>query len=312
MPRYFHRAVQGRLLNCERFEIITSITELCRGSMQEPPGDSQSLTDLLPQELLDHIIDYLHNDKRSLSRTCLVAKTWLYPSSYHLFSTVVIHLKRHLYDTTNKILRFIDLLEYSTRVSPYVRDLRISCRDTSPTNVFFDLSHLSRILAPLTKLQYLSLTGFSLLLPTPSSISDFPRYQNLATLSLEGLHYCRQAFSSLLDLFTQIDELRCTQVVSLGSLSAWDLIDLRRAEVVIGAVIFDGCTRKQMMGLLDILSSAVGFETLQCISFRDIHLDDIRAVDACLSATLNLQILHLDLPDRWFSWDPPETSVGAL
>jgi len=44
----------------------------------------------LPQELLDAIIDHLHNDESSLYACSLVCSSWTSPSQYHLFSKIRI------------------------------------------------------------------------------------------------------------------------------------------------------------------------------------------------------------------------------
>ena len=54
----------------------------------------------LPQELVDHTIDFLHNDKSALAACSLVCCAWVWPSRSHLFRSVHIsylqyHRKRH-------------------------------------------------------------------------------------------------------------------------------------------------------------------------------------------------------------------------
>ena len=42
----------------------------------------------LPEELLDHIVDLLHDDSDALQSCCLVAKSWIPRTRKHLFSNV--------------------------------------------------------------------------------------------------------------------------------------------------------------------------------------------------------------------------------
>lgn len=65
----------------------------------------------LPQELIDRILDFLHNDPQSLSQCRTVCKCWLPCASYHLFDRL----------TVDRLLG----LSRST-VMPYVRSLRIN------------------------------------------------------------------------------------------------------------------------------------------------------------------------------------------
>ena len=45
----------------------------------------------VPQELIDTIIDHLHDDPPSLLACGLATKKWLPSSRYHLFSRVALH-----------------------------------------------------------------------------------------------------------------------------------------------------------------------------------------------------------------------------
>jgi len=42
----------------------------------------------LPREILDLIVDYLHDDPTSLGSCCLVSKSWIHPARTHLFAAV--------------------------------------------------------------------------------------------------------------------------------------------------------------------------------------------------------------------------------
>ena len=45
----------------------------------------------LPCELLDHIVDFLHNDQTSLKKCCLVSKSWIPRSRKCLFAVIRFH-----------------------------------------------------------------------------------------------------------------------------------------------------------------------------------------------------------------------------
>lgn len=42
----------------------------------------------LPQEMIDHIIDFLHDDSVTLNRCCLVSRSWIKPTRTHIFNYV--------------------------------------------------------------------------------------------------------------------------------------------------------------------------------------------------------------------------------
>jgi len=50
----------------------------------------------LPAELLDHIVDHLHNIKSTLRNCCLVSKSWIPRARKHLFAEVWFNTGEHL------------------------------------------------------------------------------------------------------------------------------------------------------------------------------------------------------------------------
>ena len=55
----------------------------------------------LPPELLDHIVDLLHDDRRSLKNCCLVSKSWIPRARKNLFANVEFHNHMHLFSWKN-------------------------------------------------------------------------------------------------------------------------------------------------------------------------------------------------------------------
>ncbi|KAF9044510.1 hypothetical protein BDZ89DRAFT_935760, partial [Hymenopellis radicata] len=58
-----------------------------------------------PAELLDHVVDHLHNDPRTLLACSLAGSPLLNASRYHLFTD--LHIKPH----TRSLFRLIDILQ---------------------------------------------------------------------------------------------------------------------------------------------------------------------------------------------------------
>ena len=50
----------------------------------------------LPPEILDHIIDSLHDDPKTRRNCCLVAKSWIPRTRKHLFSYIRFSSSKHL------------------------------------------------------------------------------------------------------------------------------------------------------------------------------------------------------------------------
>lgn len=75
---------------------------------------------LLPQELIDRIIDQLHEDKSALASCALVNKQWVYRSHYHLFHTITLRAdKEYIID------KFLDSIHCQIpRIRPFYLDVR--------------------------------------------------------------------------------------------------------------------------------------------------------------------------------------------
>ena len=50
----------------------------------------------LPEELLDHVVDLLHDTRYALGDCCLVSKSWIPRTRKHLFASVEFHIEAHL------------------------------------------------------------------------------------------------------------------------------------------------------------------------------------------------------------------------
>jgi len=50
----------------------------------------------LPVEMLDHVVDHLHDTKRALRNCCLVSRSWIPRTRKHLFVEVKLQTKKHL------------------------------------------------------------------------------------------------------------------------------------------------------------------------------------------------------------------------
>ena len=76
-------------------------TLLCRSLAKE----QRSRLPILPQELIDMIIDYLHRDKITLAACGLVCRGWLCASRHHLFSKIMLSAHKE-----SRIWSLLDLL----------------------------------------------------------------------------------------------------------------------------------------------------------------------------------------------------------
>ena len=71
----------------------------------------------LPQEILDQVIDFLHDDKKALAGCSLVAHAWLHPARSHLFHRLRLQ--------PQSFARAAQLLAQKPCIAGYVRELKI-------------------------------------------------------------------------------------------------------------------------------------------------------------------------------------------
>jgi hypothetical protein len=97
--------------------------------------------DLLPQEITDHIIDFLHDDREALYACSLVCRKWVPSSRTHLFWAV----------RSSGTPTFSRLLEFTPQIGLYVRDLSVyydAAREVVPerlVNLWLSLKNLSKL-----------------------------------------------------------------------------------------------------------------------------------------------------------------------
>ena len=158
--------------------------------LDEPLQTSPAVLDITPTrfagEVIDIIIDFLHDDKHELGTCALVCKSWLPASRYHLFRSITIR--------SHNIGQFVQLMRcrYTTFPS-YTVHLDIGVKNRS----FFTprSSHISLILR-LLPLCYLGMTHVNLDQNSLGrSLNDFKAITALE-FTFVGLSTC----GSLLDI----------------------------------------------------------------------------------------------------------------
>ena len=63
----------------------------------------------LPPEILDYIVELLHDDKTVLKRCCVVSKSWIPRTRKHLFANIRLFTKKHLESWKKNISRSFNL-----------------------------------------------------------------------------------------------------------------------------------------------------------------------------------------------------------
>lgn len=172
----------------------------------------------LPPEVVDYIIDFLHDDTRALKACVLTCRVWLSSARHHLFSSLLIRERR--------LLRFLAFAENTPHVGLHVRSLALMGeqpqfpdRSTRPALTHAFLGRLFKLLPDLQHLSLLAmllkpyLPQFSVgVLPqtyyTPPLPSPVYRLQTL-TMMYAGSHldHTYDDFINFLHLFASIREL---------------------------------------------------------------------------------------------------------
>ena len=84
------------------------------------PHSSMPVLPVIPQELFDMIIDFLHNDVAALCSAGLVCKSWLHASRFHLFS--YLELSALIVHNVNG---WEVICAEGSTIPPYILELRI-------------------------------------------------------------------------------------------------------------------------------------------------------------------------------------------
>ena len=119
-------------------------------------GQSTSIHDL-SQELLDEIIDHLHDDKHSLSACCEVSTSFQRRAQQHIFREITF--KSNCRGPAHRIIRtrhFYNIVQNRPHIANYVRRLEIAVTPSDNTWIYEDDTFL-RIVSQLDAMEEISL-----------------------------------------------------------------------------------------------------------------------------------------------------------
>lgn len=188
----------------------------------------------LPQELIDQIIDHLHDDPPALSSCALVCNAWLPPSRHHFFAKITLKAMAPNGPTScpqERCKRLYWLLIRSPKIIPNVRELEVcegspypgphpDTRSTTWVTTERTLPPLLKLLTHLKRLDFSATTTFYWkTLP--------PTFQNAihAVLSLSSLTYVRfhsWSFSNFASLASLLSHCHTLKGLALSSTTVSD------------------------------------------------------------------------------------------
>lgn len=159
----------------------------------------------VPQELVDHIVDYLRDDTQSLKRCSSICVSMIPRSSTYLLRSLRV-------DTTG-LYDFLRLLQISERLSQYVTEFQIlddEIRLPKPSVVYNTVLRLPNLKTLSFIGPFRTFSSSTVLLPPG------PR-RTLATLRFQYLHV--DLVESVLELFRSVEDLHITGRYIDGSLA---------------------------------------------------------------------------------------------
>ncbi|KAJ7726716.1 hypothetical protein DFH07DRAFT_236345 [Mycena maculata] len=162
----------------------------------------------IPQELVDKIIDEIHESPSSLQSCALVAHSFLSQSQMHLFARM--ELKEN---SPSSPRRFSDLISASPHLALHVRSLDLECHSENWESVSPILSAVSR----LTHLKLVAMKSLYFEPQLPPARAPFPTPFSFSSLrSIELRHYefhDVDQFRSLLINVVGLESLELTNIV---------------------------------------------------------------------------------------------------
>lgn len=188
----------------------------------------------LPQELIDQIIDHLHDDPPALSSCSLVCNAWLPASRHHFFAKITLKAMAPNVPTScpqERCKRLYWLLIRSPKIIPNVRELEVyegspyhsphpDTRSTTWVTTERTLPPLLKLLTHLERLDFSATTTFYWkTLP--------PTFQHAihAVLSLPSLTYVRfhsWSFSNFASLASLLSHCHTLKGLALSSTTVSD------------------------------------------------------------------------------------------
>ena len=170
-----------------------------------------------PFELFDVVIDFLHDDLKTLRACSLVSREWVASSRFHIFRSVTLHHRTRKGSFSTDCRRLFDIVSNSARISSFVKHLE--AYGSLPTGVDPEpcLPSLLRILTSLRTLHILPA-------PTPNSTvvlnsAVVESIRSVVSTSLEELKVHACAFPYATDVLRILHSCRYLKALHLLDIS---------------------------------------------------------------------------------------------
>ncbi|KAJ3552870.1 hypothetical protein NM688_g3927 [Phlebia brevispora] len=166
---------------------------------------------LLPHELSDRIIDFLHDDRSTLSKVSLVCRSFLPATRYHRFSNLVL--------VGSRIERFNQLLDISPNLGAFVSNLVLNSGLSHTVWRRLSAETLSNMLQRMPALQFLDLRFLRLQDEVMDLIGTIKVLHSLSLVgcnvpSADSLAYLLGRLESLVRL--EVEDLNFSEECAIG------------------------------------------------------------------------------------------------
>ena len=96
------------------------------GARADIGGDHSGIRELLPREVTDYVIDFLHGDPTTLRACTLVSRAWLPSSRFHLFPRCQLGLDE------SKFADFLEFAKHCQLGPQFIRDISLRIKKEFP------------------------------------------------------------------------------------------------------------------------------------------------------------------------------------
>jgi len=176
-----------------------------------------TMTQPIPQDIVYIVIDFLQEDKRSLTDCSCVCRSWTYSARAHLFKSIRVETRRS--EVVFTLINLRSFLRHTPIIPPFIRKLHVGSQHSS-AKVNAPLLH--SVTSLLLSLDTLVLRGVNLVDASDPSLVEHPFEQpvspvpimKLALIGVVSFHAVDplRALVATLRLFSRIEELRCSSV----------------------------------------------------------------------------------------------------
>jgi len=177
------------------------------------------MTPPIPQDIVDIVIDFLHDDKQSLMDCRRMCRSWTYSTHTHLFKSIRVERRRS--EVAFTLVNLRTFLRRTPVIRPFVRKLHVGSLNQH-SNIKINAPLLHSVTSLLVSLDTLVLQGMNLVGVDEPSLADYLYAQPVSPVPIKKLVLTSvasyidadspQALVALLSLFSRIDELRCRTV----------------------------------------------------------------------------------------------------